>query len=179
MIVPLHPKLRGIAAERFVGLARKVSNAQAGRQVPRFADWAEIEAEWAKNNAALNGQAGQYEGAARLLLDLVMLKWQVRVDAGEIELEAPRFGGGRHLTVEQAQATKDAIRRELEPVLREQFSDSGVLRFIERLENPLATSAKKSISLLIADGAEVAMEIQFDYDPLSHVSLRQPSAPAC
>lgn len=160
MIVPLHPHLLGIAAERFLALARRVSAAQAKEQSPRFSEWAEIEAEWAKNNAALNGQAGQYEGAARLLLDLVMLKWQVRVDAGEIELEAPRFGGGRNLTVEQAQATKDAVRRELEPVLREQFSDSGVLRFIKRLENPSATSAKKSISLLIADGAEVFERVQ-------------------
>jgi hypothetical protein len=91
MNVPIHSHLLGIAAERFFGLARKIASAQVGRQTPRFSDWADIEAEWARNNSALNGQAGQYEASARLLLDLAMLKWQVQIEGSEIELTAPTF----------------------------------------------------------------------------------------
>ncbi len=160
MNVPLHLHLLGIAAERFLGLARRIASAQLERQPQRFSDWAEIEAEWARNNSALNGQALQYEAAARLLLDLAMLKWQVRVDGSEIELEAPRFGGGRSLTVEQTKAAKDAVRRQLAPVLREQFNDPRVRRFIEQMETPAENLSRKSIRLLIADGAEVSERLR-------------------
>ncbi|HUY91798.1 MAG TPA: Druantia anti-phage system protein DruA [Pirellulales bacterium] len=155
MNIPLHSRLLGIAAERFFGLARKIASAQNGQPVPRFSDWAEIEAEWARNNSALNGQAGQYEAAARLLLDLAMLKWRVRVEGSEIELEAPALGSRRSMTVEETKAAKDAVRRELAPMLYEQFNDPRVRHFLDLMETPGENSALASIRQLIADGAEV------------------------
>lgn len=159
MIVPLRPELEGLAAERFFALARRVAEAQANGRERDFSGWADGEAEWARNNPALNGQTEHFEAAARLLLDLAQLKWRVRLDAGEVELESPQPAIGDAKQPRKLASLKDVIRQELDPVIREQFADPTVARFIRDLEEPSSNSRRRSVLKLIADGDEIASRL--------------------
>jgi hypothetical protein len=158
MNVLVQPSLDGIAAERLYSFAIKVAATSDPLELRRLA---EREAGWAQHSRELNGQIHAYEAAARLLVDLRLLKWQVRADAYGLELESPPHPRLGPRTAESIEVYKDGVRRELAPTLHQQFSDAGVRRFISELENPPAGSKRKSISLLIADGKEL-------YARLSH-----------
>jgi hypothetical protein len=152
MNVLVQPSLDGIAAERLHSFAIKVAGTADPLELRRLA---EREAAWAQRSRELNGQIHAYEAAARLLVDLRLLKWQVRADGYGLELESPPHPRLGPRTPESIQGYKDGLRRELAPTLHQQFSDPGIRRFIEELEHPPEASKRKSISLLIADGDEL------------------------
>jgi Domain of unknown function (DUF4338) len=152
MNVLVQPSLDGIAAERLHSFAIKVASTTDPLELRRLA---EREAGWAQRSRELNGQIRAYEAAARLLVDLRLLKWQVRADAYGLELESPPHPRLGPRTPESIERYKEGLRRELAPTLHQQFSDPGIRRFIEELENPPEGSKRKSISLLIAEGDEL------------------------
>lgn len=155
MNVSVQPYLDGLAGERLRKFAIQVASAKDGdlRQM------AEREAIWAHRSRVLNGQSHAYEAAARLLVDLRLLKWSVRADTYGFELESPPHPRLGPRTPEAIRDSKEALRRELAPALNQQFSDPGVRQFIDELERPAESSRRKSISLLIADGSEVVSRL--------------------
>jgi Domain of unknown function (DUF4338) len=108
----------------------------------------------------MSPQSFAYEAAARLLVDLRLLKWSVRADTYGLELESPPHPRLGARTPDAIKESKSAFRKELAPALHQQFSQSSVRQFITELESPPKGSRRKSISLLIADGAELADRLQ-------------------
>ena len=153
---PLIPNLDGAAAERFLRVARRLAAARLEN-----AELAESEAQWARSTPALNGQALRFEASVRLLVDLVGLRWQVVEDRFGLELRAP-YASARLHSPTAIRESKDIVRRELQPVLAQQFADPSVRKFINSVEQPSARSGRKSIRHLIADGAEVHARIATD-----------------
>lgn len=151
MNILVQPYLDGIAGERLREFATQLSTAIDSdlRQL------AEREAGWARRSRALNGQAHAYEAAARLLVDLRLLKWRVRADTYGLELESPPHPRLGARTPDAIRESKQALRRELAPALSQQFSAPNVRKFIDDLEKPPQGSRRKSISLLIANGDEL------------------------
>jgi ABC-type polar amino acid transport system ATPase subunit len=157
MVVPLNSPLQGIAAERFLSLARSLS-----LMGDRFSEFdsrklLDDEIQWCRS--LLNGDQTAYEASVRVLVDLVRLGWQVVEQGYGIELVAspPRLSA---LTTEQIQVEKRKTRTLFEPLVEAQYSDPGVLAFFERMENPKASSKKKPITLLIAEGEELHNRIR-------------------
>lgn len=151
MNVLVQPYLDGLAGERLRKFAIEVASAKNSE----LRQMAEREATWAHRSHALNGQTHAYEAAARLLVDLRLLKWSVRADTYGLELESPPHPRLGPRTPEAIRDSKDALRRELAPALSQQFNDPNVRRFIDDLEKPPAGSRRKSISLLIANSDEL------------------------
>lgn len=155
MNVSVQPFLDGLAGERLRKFAVQVAAAKDGE----LRQMAEREAIWAHRSRVLNGQSYAYEAAARLLVDLRLLKWSVRADTYGLELESPPHPRLGPRTPEAIRDSKEALRRELAPALDQQFSEPKVRQFIDELERPAAGSARKSISMLIADGPEVVARL--------------------
>jgi len=158
MNIVITPNLDGLASERFRAFAVRLAAFASGD--PLIRDAANNEAAWARRTPLLNGQARAYEAAVRLLADLRLLKWTVRADACGIELESPPRLRNRAATSDDIRAAKDDIRRELAPALNAQFADPFVRQFIHDLEEPSRDSRRRSIRMLIADGAEVLARLQ-------------------
>jgi len=153
---PLIPNLDGVAAERFLRVARRL--AARTHDGAALAELAENEARWAHSTPALNGQTWRYEAAVRLLADLVGLRWQVVEDRFGLELRAP-YASARLNDPTAVRESKEIVRGELRPVIAQQFADINVRKFIASIEQPSARSGRKSIRELIADGAEVHARI--------------------
>lgn len=151
MNILVQPYLDGLAGERLRKFAIQVASAKDSD----LRHMAEREAIWAHRSQALNGQSHAYEAAARLLVDLRLLKWSVRADTYGLELESPPHPRLGPKTPAAIRDSKEALRRELAPALNQQFSDPTVRKFIDELERPARGSRRKSITLLIADGAEL------------------------
>jgi hypothetical protein len=156
MNVLVQPYLDGLAGERLRKFAMQVASAN----VSDLRQMAERESIWAHRSRVLNGQSHAYEAAARLLVDLRLLKWSVRADTYGLELESPPHPRLGPRTPEAIRDSKDALRRELAPALEQQFSDPGVRGFIDELESPPPGSRRRSISLLIADGSELVARLE-------------------
>jgi hypothetical protein len=153
---PLIPNLDGIAADRFLRIARRL--AARTHDAAELVELAECEVQWARSTPTLNGQTWRYEAAVRLLADLVGLRWQVVEDRFGLELRAP-YASARLHDPTAVLESKEIVRGELRPVIAQQFADINVRKFIVSLEQPSARSGRKSISELIADGAEVHARI--------------------
>lgn len=156
MNVLVQPFLDGIAGERLKKFAVQVGLAKDAE----LRTMADREATWAHRSRLLNGQSYAYEAAARLLVDLRLLKWKVRADAYGLELESPPHPRLGPKTPEAIRNSKEALRRELSPALSQQFSDAKVRKFIDDIENPPVGSRQKSISILIADGPEILSRLK-------------------
>lgn len=156
MNVLIQPSLDGIASERLRSFAGKLENADT----VNVRELVSRETGWAQRSSALNGQAKAYEASVRLLADLRMLKWKVRADAFGLELESPPNPRAIAGSVTAILESKEAVRKELQPVLAQQFADPAVRRFIEECENPPASSKRHRIQRLIADGAELAARLE-------------------
>src|SRR5258707_13459206 len=117
MNVSVQPFLDGLAGERLRKFAIQVAATKDGdlRQM------AEQKATWAHRSRALNGQSHAYEAAARLLVDLRLLKWSVRADTYGLELESPPHPRLGPRTPDAIRDSKEALRRELAPALEQQF----------------------------------------------------------
>jgi hypothetical protein len=152
MVVPLNSPLQGVAAERFLSLARSLSLMGESFNEVDTRKLLEDEIHWCRS--LLNGDQTAYEASVRVLVDLVRLGWKVVEQGYGIELVAnpPKLGA---LTTEQIQAEKRKTRTLFEPLVVAQYSDPGVATFVERMERPKSSSKKKPVTLLIADGDEL------------------------
>lgn len=153
MHVHISPHLDGIAGERLNTFAIRLADPHLMESELR--KLADAEGGWARQSKALNGQTRAYEAAARLLVDLRLLKWKVRADSCGIELESPPHPRFTALTPDAIRAAKDSVRRELGSARADQFADPLVRDFVVNLEDPPKGSRRKSIRTLIADGQEV------------------------
>lgn len=153
MIVPIRPPLEGAAADRFLALARSLANARQRNHESDLRTLLDEEVCWVRTRYPDEGQVSAYEAAARVLLDLVRLGWQVREEGYGIELvtERPR----RRLPPEQVLAEKRRTRELFRPVVEAQLREPTVGGLARRLENPPLRSGKKPIACLVADGGEL------------------------
>lgn len=158
MNITIHPALDGIAAERLRHFAVKL--ADRGNDEGAVQEFVKNEAAWVSQTKVLNGQSCSYEASARLLADLRLLKWTVRADSCGIELESPPHPRLRAKSAEAVKESKESVRKELSPALRQQFADPLVQEFIRSMEEPSKGSRRHSILKLVADGAEVASRLQ-------------------
>ncbi|MDQ5911413.1 MAG: hypothetical protein QG599_3510 [Pseudomonadota bacterium] len=96
MIVPIEPPLQGIAIDRFHALAKALTNAHQRNHEGDLQTLLVEDVAWA--HAHLDPETTAviaYEAAARVLVDLVRLGWQVREEGYGLELvaERPRLSG--------------------------------------------------------------------------------------
>lgn len=158
MHIDIYPKVEGIAAERLLEFAAALATDETADSV-RLPALVEREAAWARRTPHLNGQTKAYEASIRLLADLRALKWKVRADRFGIELVSPRRPRAGQGGADFAAASKTRLRDELRPVLATQFGAHHVRSFIANCEDPPHGSKRRSIRLLVADGAELATRL--------------------
>jgi|SRR5579859_885963 len=155
MIIPLEPKLEGLAEKRFFGIARQILQCQKAREPQRISILVDDEAHRAAGNAELNGQVDRYVACIRILGDLAQLRWTLEETDYGLELRSPKAHDERVRTPEEARARKDAIRAELRPRVHQQFEDKSVRAFIRQMESPSAAARQRTVKSLIADGMEL------------------------
>lgn len=160
MISPIHPRLQGIAAERFFALGQELMRRQRSNQCDRLTELSEREASWADHQAGMNGDRDWYKACARVLVDLAKARWTVAEDRFGIELQSPDVTRQHALSQQEIERGKSLVRAELQPLLNQQFESPSVRRFISHMEHPPKSSKAKSIGLLIADGREVAQRLE-------------------
>lgn len=109
MIVPICPPLEGAAADRFLALARSLAKVRQRNSENDLRTLLDEEVRWVRARYPDEDQVSAYEAAARVLLDLVRLGWQVREEGYGIELvtERPRLG---RLTPDQILVEKSRTR---------------------------------------------------------------------
>ncbi|NJM10834.1 MAG: hypothetical protein HC889_01965 [Synechococcaceae cyanobacterium SM1_2_3] len=101
MIVPISPPLQGIAAERFLNLARALNHAAERNHEPDRQTLLHEEIAWMRAHLTEDSPtAAAYEAAVRVLIDLERLGWQIREEGYGLELVAER-PRRRSLTPEQ------------------------------------------------------------------------------
>lgn len=154
MIIPLEPRLEGLAERRFFSFARQMLDRQA-RDPERIGSLVKDETTRVSGLDDLKGQSHEYTACVRVLGDLAQLRWTLVESGYGLELHSPRPQDKRVSGPVQARRRKDAIRAELRPRVLQQFADPNVRKFIQRVERPPASSGRKSIRTLIADGTEL------------------------
>ena len=155
MIIPLEPKLEGLAERRFFSFARQMLDRQAAGEADRIGALVDSEARRAPELGELRGQCDEYRACVRVLGDLAQLRWQL-VDSGYgLELHSPRALDERVSEPAEVRRRKQAIRNELKPRVLQQFANPSVRKFIRRVERPPAGPGRRPIARLIADGAEL------------------------
>ena len=155
VIIPLEPNLEGLAERRFFSFARQMLDRQAEGDAERISALVESETQRAAGLGELRGQCDEYNACVRVLGDLAQLRWQL-VDSGYgLELHSPHPMDAQVSDNTQARRRKEAIRNELRPRVVQQFANPSVRKFIRRAERPPASSGRRRISALIADGAEL------------------------
>ena len=160
MIIALEPKLEGLAERRFFSFARQMLERQEDRDPRRIGPLVDVEARRAAWLHDLKGQCEEYTACVRVLGDLAQLRWTL-VDSGYgLELHSPRPRDERVSDAATARRRKEAVRNELRPRLLQQFSDPNVRKFIRRMERPPASSRRKPVQTLIADGAELQARLR-------------------
>ena len=155
MIIPLEPKLEGLAERRFFSFAQQMLDRQAAEDPERIGALVESEAQRAARLQDVKSQCEEYTACVRVLGDLAQLRWRLVESGYGLELHSPRPRDERVSGTAAARRRKEVIRNELRPRLRQQFSDPNVRKFIRRMEFPPAASRRKSVRTLIADGAEL------------------------
>ena len=182
MIIPLEPKLEGLAERRFHSFARQMLGRQGEGDHERIGALVEDETNRATALPELKGQCEEYTACVRVLGDLAQLRWTLVESDYGIELHSPRPQDGRISAPCEVRRRKKAIRNELRPRVLQQFENHNVRKFIRKMERPPAILRQKSIRTLIADGAEVkgrlraAREHQAD-DPARTDALRMAVQP--
>lgn len=155
MIIPLEPKLEGLAERRFFSFARQILERQGDSDPARIGRLVEVETRRAVGLHDLKGQRDEYTACVRVLGDLAQLRWTLMESGYGLELHSPRRQDERVSDAAAVRRRKEAIRNELRPRLLQQFADPNVRKFIRRMERPPASSRRKSIRKLIADGVEL------------------------
>ena len=98
-----------------------------------------------------------YEACIRVLSDLARLRWRIVEQGYGFALEN-RKESVRGRPTEEIVASKEILRRELQPVVDEQKRHPAVLDFIARMERE-DRLGRRSVRLLMADGAELAARL--------------------
>lgn len=155
MIVPLEPRLEGLAERRFFSFARQVLDRQTTGDPARIAALVEAETTRVSGLRDLEGQCDEYAACVRVLGDLAQLRWTLVESGYGIELHSPRPQDARVTGTNQSRLRKEAIRSELRPRVLQQFSDRSVRKFIRRMEKPRPSAKQRPIQRLIADGSEL------------------------
>ena len=155
MILPLEPKLEGLAESRFLAFARQVLDCQTTGDSARISALVESETARASLLSHLGGQRDEYAACVRVLGDLAQLRWRLVESGYGLELHSPRPQDNRVGDPDQSRLRKAAIRNELRPRVLQQFSDPNVHKFIRRMERPPSSSKQTSIRQLIATGNEL------------------------
>lgn len=155
MIIPLEPKLEGLAERRFHSFARQILDLQGEGEHDRISALVEAETNRVAALSELKGQRDEFTACVRVLGDLSQLRWTLVESGYGLELHSPRPQVGQISSSYEVRQRKETIRNELRPRVMQQFEDQNVRKFIHKMENPPASSRQKSISSLIADGAEV------------------------
>ena len=182
MMIPLEPKLEGLAERRFLSFARQVLDCQKAGDPVRISSLVESETMRASDLSDLEGQRDEYTACVRVLGDLAQLRWQLVESGYGIELHSPRPQDNRVADPVQSRRRKEAIRNELRPRVLQQFSDRNVRKFIQRMERPALSSKQKSIQQLIVVGSELQERLQAarkrpDDDPTRADMLRMAVQP--
>ena len=157
MIVPVFPPLDGESAERFHAFATRLAGAQRVRNANDMRSALKEEIDWCRSARGNEEKVFAYEACIRVLSDLARLRWRI-VEQGygfALENRKERAGG---LPTAEIVASKEILRRELQPVVDEQKRHPAVLNFIARMERD-DRSGRRSVRLLMADGAELATRL--------------------
>ena len=157
MIVPIYPPLDGEAGERFHGFAMKLADAQRARSPYDMNRVLEAEIGWCRAAKGFDRKLLAYEACVRVLSDLARLRWRIVEQGYGFALENRRERVGGRPTAEIV-ASKETLRSELQPVVEEQKRHPAVLEFIARMEAD-DRSGRRSVRLLMADGAELAARL--------------------
>ena len=160
MIIPLEPRLDGLAERRFFSFARQVLDRQTAGDPAQIGTLVQAETTRASGLRDLGGQCDEYTACVRVLGDLAQLRWRLVESRYGIELHSPRPQDDRVADTAQSRLRKEAIRKELRPRVLQQFSDGNVRKFIRRMERPPSSSKQKSIQQLIATGSELQERLQ-------------------
>ena len=155
MIIPLEPNLAGLAERRFFSFARQMLDRQAEGDADRIVALVESETRRAVGRGELRGQRDEYKACVRVLGDLAQLRWRLVDSSYGLELHSPRPQDERVSDPAQVRRRKEEIRNELKPRVQQQFANPSVRKFIRRAERPKASSGRRPIARLIADGAEL------------------------
>lgn len=156
MIVPLFPPLDGTPAERFPEFARALASAQHVGDRDRMQTIFTQELRWCEGAKQLGDQQLIYEACIRVLLDLVRLRWRLIEQGYGFALENPKelIKGG---PTAEVIASKEVMRAELRPLVKDQLEQPAVRAFIEKMER--GSRDKQSVRLLFTDGAELGARL--------------------
>lgn len=153
MIVSLFPPLDGSPAERFPEFARALASAQQTGDRDAMQEILARELRWCEGATQLGEQRLVYEACLRILMDLVRLRWRLIEQGYGFALENPKELVSGRPTAEII-ASKEVLRAELRPLVKDQLDQPAVRAFIQRME--AGTRDKKSVRLLFTDGAELS-----------------------
>ncbi len=159
MIIPLEPRLEGLAERRFFSFAQQLRDYQSKGDLGRISALVEGETIAVSDQPDLGGQHEEYTACVRVLGDLAQLRWKLVESGYGLELHSPLPQDSRVSGPIQSIRRKEAIRSELRPRVLRQFSDPNVRKFIQRMERPPASSKQRSICDLIADGDELQQRL--------------------
>lgn len=154
MIIPLQPDLEGLAQKRFFGVAKQVLTRQQKGQTKGIAALVNEEVAGASARRELNGQTDRYTACVRILGDLSQLRWSLVENGYGLELHSPQVHEGRVRSTAEVQARKEAVRKELQPRVEQQFQDKNVQAFLRQMERP-ARNRHRPVATIIADGREL------------------------
>lgn len=157
MIVPIFPPLDGERAERFHAFATRLAHAQRVRDGDDMRDALEEEIGWCRAATCSDEDLLAYEACIRVLSDLARLRWRIVEQGYGFALEN-RKESVRGRPIAELVASKEVLRRELQPVVDEQRQHPAVRDFIARMESD-DRSGRRSVRLLMADGAELAARL--------------------
>jgi hypothetical protein len=151
--IPFRPKLEGQFRVRFYNAVSSISEKTSIARIEQIVD---NEIAWAENECLVNlAQRKKYRAVWLLFRDLIRSSWKACYRDGVLEMRLP--------SLDQSEI-KDASTPEIKSLLRSWMQESrderllSYLDFIMRMESP--SSTKKDISVLIADGKELADKLQ-------------------
>lgn len=155
MIIPLEPKLEGLAAKRFFNFARKIKDLQFEKNSIRINSLVKAETQLVPQIDVIIDQRDEYIACIHVLGDLAQLRWNLVENEYGFELHSPPIDEDRNSEQVHIDQHKERTRSELRPRLIQQFTNESVRNFITSVEHPKATTKCASIKSLIADGAEL------------------------
>lgn len=160
---PFRPNLQGLFMERFLTKAKELT---ADKRIITD-EFALQEYSWATNNIQLNtSQRKVYRTVWLLLRDLIRLGWDYRWYDGNFELCQPNLQHKASSKTEQ-DVVKAIVRNSMEGPRLQKILESK--DFIEKME--LNTEGRKPITSLIADGKELARDLE-DVQKLDNKALK-------
>lgn len=155
MIIPLEPKLEGLAEQRYYDFFRRLSEMQEAGDHEGISALVEEESHLAHDLRDLRGQCEPYIASIRVLGDLAHLGWKLKNSQYGLELHSPRSNDESVSESDHLNMSKEAIRKQLRPRVLRQFGESSVREFVNKMEHPSKHAHHTSIRALIADGAEL------------------------